>query len=289
MNKIQTIFIAIVFLITISSSVFIVDQTQQALVLQFGEIVAVKTSPGLNFKIPFIQSVIFYDNRILDINMEPLEVIAADRKRLIVNAYAKYQITDPLTYYKTVLTDEGLERRFSQVLESSLRQEIGRVELVSLISTKRVDLMDAIKKNANEKAPNYGIKIIDVRIIRTDLPQENSQAIFERMKTQHGKEAKQTRAEGAEEALKIKSMADKEKTVILADAKKQAEIIRGEGDAIAAKISSDAYNKDPDFYKFYRTMVAYRKSFSSYNTKFVLSATGDFLSMLNDFNKTKSK
>lgn len=276
----------VVLLLVVYGSLFILDQRQQALVVQLGEVVDVRTEPGLHFKLPFVQEVVFYDNRLLDIHMQSQEVIAFDRKRLLVDAFAKYKIIDPLKYYQSVRTDRGLGKKFGPVLESSIREEIGRVNLIDLLSGKRHQVMDAIRARANTVAGNYGIDILDVRIMRTDLPQENSDAIYERMKTQHEKEARQTRAEGAEEALKIKANAGKTKRVILAEAKKQAEILRGEGDGAATKIFADAYSKDADFYKFYRTMQAYRSSMQGKDTRMVLSPDNEFMHFFGDIEGT---
>ncbi len=270
--------------IVIASTIYIVDQRQQALVLRLGEIVRTETEPGIRFKIPFIETVEYYDSRILHINMEPQEVIANDRKRMIIDAYAKYRISDPQKYYQSVRTDSGLVTRFSPVLESSIREEVGRVALVELLSDKRETVMRNIHEEANAIAKNYGINVVDVRIMRTDLPQENSRAIFERMKTQHEKEARQTRAEGAEEALKITSTADKERRVLLAEANKQSEILRGEGDSEATRISAIAFNRDPSFYSFYRSLQAYRQSMGKDDTTLILSPDSEFLRYFGDIN-----
>lgn len=278
------IVIIIFVLLILSGSVFILDHRQQALIVQFGEVVDVRSEPGLNLKVPMLQDVVLYDNRILDINMEPQEIIALDRKRLIVDAYAKYHITDPLKYYQSVRNDDGLASKFRPVLESMVRNEIGRVKLVNLISTERTSVMEAIKENANKVAGNYGIEVVDVRIMRTDLPQENGKAIYERMKAQHEKEARQTRAEGVEEALKITAGSDKDAKIIMADAKKKSEIIRGGADATAAKIFADAFNRDPEFYSFYRSMQAYKKTIAEKDTKVVLSPDSEFMRYFGDIN-----
>lgn len=275
-HKLLLIVIGLVVL-TILSSIYIVDQRQQALVLRLGEVVRTEAEPGIKFKVPFLETAVFYDSRILHINMDPQEVIANDRKRLIIDAYAKYRISDPLKYYQSVRTDSGLVTRFSPVLESSIREEVGKVALVELLSDKREDVMLRIHEEANKIAKNYGINVVDVRIMRTDLPQENSRAIFERMKTQHEKEARQTRAEGAEEALKITSAADKDRRVILAESKKQAEILRGEGDSEATRITARAFNRDPSFYAFYRSLQAYRQSVGKDDTTIIMSPDSEFL------------
>lgn len=277
------IIIAIVaFVIVTVNSLFIVDQRQQALIIQFGEIIDVRQDPGLNFKVPFIQDVEYYDKRLLDINIEPQEIIASDGKRIIVDAFAKYKITDPKKYYQSVRTDQRLVMRFSPVLESSIRQEVNRVELVDLITTDRAKVMEAVLKGANDKASNYGIEVVDVKILRTDLPQKNSDSVYERMITQHEKEARQTRAEGSEESTKIKSSADREKRTLIANAKKESEIIMGDGDGKATKIYASAYNRDADFYKFYRTMQAYKESLSSSDTRMILSEDSEFMRFFGD-------
>lgn len=286
MTKQMKIILALIIfaIIVVASSIFIVDQRQQALILRLGQVVRMENEPGIRFKIPFLETAYFYDSRVLHINMEPQEVIANDRKRLIIDAYAKYRISDPRKYYQSVRTDSGLVTRFSPVLESSIREEVGRVALVELLSDKREEVMRRIHEEANAIAKNYGINVVDVRIMRTDLPNENSRAIFERMKTQHEKEARQTRAEGAEEALKITSTADKDRRVILAESNKQAEILRGEGDSEATRITAKAFNRDPDFYSFYRSLQAYRESVNKDDTTMILSPDSEFLRYLGDIN-----
>lgn len=276
--KFKILLIAIAVIVFVAfNSLFILDERKQALIVQLGEVVDVRQEPGLQIKLPFFQNVIDYDNRLLDIRMQSQEVIAFDRKRLIVDAFAKYKIIDPLKYYQAVRDDRGLQNKFGPVLESSIREEIGRVNLIDLLSDKRTEVMKAIKQRANTVAGNYGIDILDVRIMRTDLPQENSLAIYERMKAQHEKEARQTRAEGVEEATKIKANADKQKRVILAESEKQSQILRGQGDGKASKIFADAYNKDAKFYEFYRTMQAYRNSIKGKETKLILSSDSEFM------------
>lgn len=275
-SKILLVILAIAIII-IANSLFILDQRKQALIVQLGEVVDVRQKPGLHYKLPLVQNVLLYDNRLLDIRMQSQEVIAFDRKRLIVDAFAKYKIVDALKYYQSVKDDRGLRNKFGPVLESSIREEIGRVNLIDLLSDKRTEVMKAIRSRANTVASNYGISIEDVRIMRTDLPQENSLAIYERMKTQHEKEARQTRAEGVEEATKIKASANKKRRVILAEAQKNSEILRGEGDGIAAKIFADAYSQDSKFYEFYRSMQAYRNSIKGSETKLVLSPDSEFM------------
>ena len=253
-NKIQKyIIISVAFLIVLSNAIFVVDQRTQVLVAQFGEVVRVINKPGIKIKIPLMQEVIFFDKRILDLSIADQEVIASDQKRLIINAFAKYQVVDPLKFYTTVRTKAGAESKLSAILDSSLRQNIGEVPLVELLSANRTTIMSKIKETLGRETEIFGIKIVDVRIMRGDLPKENSDAIFTRMQTAREKEAKEIRAQGAEEGEKIKAEADKERTVILAEARKQANINKGSGDGEAAKISSAAFAKDAEFYDFYRT------------------------------------
>lgn len=278
-------FFVVLFLLT--SSVFIVGQTQQALVLSFGKPVRVVQKPGLKFKMPFVENVEFYDARLLDYDAESKEVIAADQKRLIVDAFVRYRITDPLRFKQTVGTEAGMRSRLNSILESSLRQVIGEVPLSAVISEKRTETMDKIKQLVNAQAhgtqladntrSGFGIEVVDVRIKRADLPPANSEGIYKRMQTEREREAKEFRAKGAEDAQKIRSQADKERTILLAEAKKQADILRGEGDEEATKIFADAFGKDPQFFKFYRSMQAYKKALSKDDTTLVLSPNSGFL------------
>jgi len=259
------------------NSFFIVRQQQQALVLQFGKVEHVVKDPGMHFKMPFIQDVTFFDNRVLNLNAEEKEVIAKDQKRLIVTAFAKYTITDPLKFYQTVRDEEGIGTRLNSIVESSLRQVLGSVPLATLLTGERARIMKDIQGLVNDQATSFGIKVIDVRIMRADLPKENSDAIFQRMQTEREKEAKEFRAEGAEESLRIKAHADKDRLILRADAQLQAQIIRGEGDAISTKISAEAFGQDTDFFSFYRSMQAYRNALHKSDTTMVLSPHSEFL------------
>lgn len=281
-------------LFVLSNSLFVVNQTQQALVLQFGKPVRVEQKPGLKFKIPFVQNVEFYDARLLDFDAESKEVIAADQKRLIVDAFVRYRITDPLRFKQTVADERNMRSRLNSILESSLRQVIGEVPLSAVISEKRSETMDQIKALVNAQARGqktegadenvmrggFGIEVVDVRIKRADLPAANSEGIYKRMQTEREREAKEFRAKGAEDAQKIRSQADKERTIILADARKQSEIVRGEGDQLATKIFADSFGKDEQFFKFYRSMQAYKKTLNKDDTTMVLSPNSDFLRYL---------
>lgn len=268
-------------LLFLSGTIFVVDQRQQALVVQFGEVVRSINKPGINLKLPLIQDVIFFDKRILDLGIEDQEVIASDQKRLIINAFAKYKISDPLKFYTTVRTKAIAESKLISILDSSLRQIIGEVPLVDLLSADRVKIMSKIKDQLSKETEIFGIKIVDVRIVRGDLPKENSDAIFTRMQTAREKEAKEIRATGAEEAQKIKAEADRQKTVILAQANKESNIIRGTGEGEAAKISNKAFGKDPEFYDFYRTMQAYTNSLKPEKTSVVISPDSEFFKYFN--------
>lgn len=268
-------------LIIISSSAFIVQQRQQALVFQFGEVVRTIKEPGLSFKIPVIQSVDFFDLRLLNFVAEEKEVIASDQKRLIISAFAKYKIENPLEFYKSVQNEAGARSKLNAILESSMRQVVGMYPLSALLSDQRIEIMQAIKKDFANEAKRFGIEIVDVRILRADLPKANSQAINERLQAHYEKQARESRAEGAEEAQRIKAGAEKDQRVILAEAQRIAQFTRGEGDAQAAKISADAYSKDPDFFEFYKTMQVYKNSISKEDTKMVLSPDSKFFKFFN--------
>lgn len=275
-RTIQILIAASVALFLIRSAMFTVDQRQQVLVLQFGEPVRVIDTPGIKFKLPFLQNTIFFDKRIIDLAIAEQEVIASDQKRLIINAFAKYQITDPLKFYTTVRSFQGLHSKLSGILDSSLRQIIGEVPLIELLTVNRVDIMTKIKEVVAKESEIFGVKIIDVRIMRADLPKENSEAIFARMQTEREKEAREIRANGAEEAQKIRAEADKEKTIILAEAKKKSDLTRGNGESESNKIYANAYGKDPEFADFYRSMNAYKTAIQSDRTKMVISPDSEF-------------
>lgn len=280
MDKIYYIIAGIlVALIIIGGSLFSVEQSQLAIVFQFGEAKRTVNEPGLNIKIPFIQKVEFFDKRILHVDAEAKEVTASDGKRVIVDAFLKFIIVNPITFYKTVYNYQGVRLRLNKILESSMRKVIGRLPLTSLLTGKRSSIMQNIKELVNEEAQNFGIEIVDVRILRTDLPKENSNAIYRRMQTEREKEAKQIRAEGEEEAARIRSKADKESKILLAEAYMQSQILKGEGDSEAAKIHNSAYNVDPDFYKFYKSLLTYKASLNG--SSFIMSPDSDFLKYFN--------
>jgi membrane protease subunit HflC len=281
MNKLYITIIAVfsTFLL-LSASLFNVEQRYTGVIFQFGEAVRIIEEPGLNIKIPIIQNVQFLDKRILNVTAEEKELTASDEKRVIVDAFAKYQIINPVKFIKTVNNYSGANLRLNKILESSMRAIIGRVPLNALLSDQRSDLMLQIRDLVHKEAGTFGIKVIDVRILKSDLPQENSDAIYSRMQTERNKEAKQIRAEGEEEAARIKSRADKESQIILATAFMDAQKIKGIGDAESARIYNKAYSKDPEFYKFYRSLLSYKKSLAKDNTQFILSPKSEFFKYL---------
>ena len=267
-------------------SIFIVKEVNQAIVLQFGDPKRILTKPGLNFKLPFIQNVVFLDKRILNLDAPPEEVIASDQKRLIVDAFARFQIIDPLKFYISVGNERVARSRLSTIINSRIRSVLGTQRLQTLLSEDRTKQMALIQEGVNNEAEKFGIKIIDVRIKRADLPQANSDAIFARMQTERNREAKEFRAKGAEMAVTITSTADKEVTVILADAQKKSEIMKGEGDGQRNKIFADAFGQDPEFFAFYRAMQAYEKALIGGETSLVLSPDSEFFKF---FGNVKAK
>jgi membrane protease subunit HflC len=281
MNKIYYVtFAAFALLMILSGSLFSVDQRQNGVVFQFGEAVRVIESPGLNVKIPFIQNVQFFDKRILDVKAEAKELTASDEKRVIVDAFAKFRIVNTVEFIKTVHNYQGAQLRLNRILESAMRTVIGKFPLNTLLTDKRANLMLQIRDLTYSEAKNFGIEVIDVRILKADLPPENSTAIYMRMQTDREKEANQIRAEGNEEAARIRSKADKESKIILANAYMDAQKTKGLGDAEAARLYNQAYSKDPEFFKFYASLNTYRTSLTKENTQFVLSPDSEFFKYL---------
>ena len=267
-------------------SIFIVKEVNQAIVLQFGDPKKIITKPGLNFKLPFIQNVVFLDKRILNLDAPPEEVIASDQKRLIVDAFARIQIVDPLKFYISVGNERVARSRLSTIINSRIRSVLGTQRLQTLLSEDRTKQMALIQEGVNNEAEKFGIKIVDGRIKRADLPQANSNAIFARMQTEREREAKEFRAKGAEMAVTITSTADKEVTVILANAEKKSEIMKGEGDGQRNKIFAQAFGQDPQFFAFYRAMQAYEKALIGGETSLILSPDSEFFKF---FGNIKSK
>ena len=268
--------IVVLLVATAYFSIFIVKEVNQAIVLQFGDPKRIISKPGLNFKIPFIQNVVFIDNRILDIDAPAAEVIASDQKRLIVDAYVKFKIVDILEFYKAFGNENVARSRISAVVNSRIRGVLGEEPLAAVLSDDRSKLMRQITGLVEAEVSNFGIEIVDVRIKRADLPDANSQAIFGRMQTEREREAREFRAKGAEMAQKIRSTADKEVTIIKSQAEKQANIVRGEGDGMANKVFADAFGKDPEFFAFYRAMQAYAEGLKSSDTTMILSPDSEF-------------
>jgi membrane protease subunit HflC len=257
-------------------SVFTVQQTEQALVVRFGRPVDVVTDPGLHFKAPFMDTVIPVDKRILDLENPAQELIASDQKRLVVDAFARYRIKDALQFYQSVGSIQAANLQLTTLLNSGLRRVLGEVTLIQVVRDQREALMARIRDQLDHEADGYGIQVVDVRIRRADLPDQNSQAVYLRMKTERQREAAEFRAQGNQKALEIRSNADREATVIVAEANSKAEQIRGEGDAERNRLFAEAYGQDPDFFAFYRSMTAYENGLKSNDTRFLLRPDSDF-------------
>ena len=277
---------AVVVAVYLLSTVpFIVDQTQEAIVLSFGRPVRVIYQPGLKFKEPW-QSTIYYDKRLLDYEPPAEEVIAADQKRLVVDAYCRFIIKNPLLFYQTMGSETIARTRLNSIISDSLRRIIGDVVLQAVVSSKRAEIMREIRDLVNLQAKGFGIDVVDVRIRRADLPEENSKAIYARMTAERQREAAQFRAEGAQQAQQIRAEADKERIEIVATAQKQGQILRGEGDADATRIYAKAFDQDKNFFAFYRSLEAYRDALIGKNTTFVLSPQSEFFRYLNSATPT---
>ena len=270
---------------TFYSALFTVDQTQQALVLQFGEPKRTIQDPGLAFKIPFIQDTVYYEKRVLSlIPQDAEEVILADQKRLQVDAYARYKINNPLLFFQTVRNEMGARARLESIIDSSVRRVLGRETLASILTGERETINGSIRDEVNQSVQSLGIDIIDVRLRRADYPEATSQNIFNRMKSEREREAKEFRATGEEEAQKIRADAEKTRTVIIAEAKREAQEVRGEGDSDAITIYADSFGRDPEFFSFYRSMEAYKKSIGESGTSMVLSPSSSFFKFFKNKN-----
>ncbi len=263
-------------------TLFTVYQTQQALVLEFGKPKRLVTTPGLNYKIPFIQSVSFFDKRLLDLDSAPQEVIAADQKRIVVDAFARWRITDPLLFYQAVGDERVARSRLGFFLEASLRRVLGAASFEAVVRDKRHELMQTITDQVNAQAKTLGITVVDVRIKRADLPEANSVAIYRRMQTERQREAAEIRAKGEEASRRIRATADRRVTVLKANATGESERIRGDGDAEKNAVFAAAFGKDPDFFAFYRSMQAYQGAFKSGDTRMLLSPSSQFFQYFND-------
>lgn len=271
--------VAVVILFLLYTMFFVVHQTETALVLQFGKPIRVVDYPGLQFKLPY-QNVVIYDRRILDLEPPPEEVIASDQKRLVVDTYARFKITNPLQFYQSVGTEIIADTRLASIISASLRRVVGNVDLQAVISVQRAPIMRQIRDEVNAQAKAFGLDVIDVRLRRADLPEGNTQAVYERMKAERQREAAQYRAQGAQQAQQIRADADRQRVEIVADAQKGSQILRGQGDAESITIYADAYGADPNFFAFYRSLQAYRDSLSGSATTLVLSPDSEFFKYL---------
>jgi membrane protease subunit HflC len=272
-----TILLAIV--IVGGSALFTVHQTQQALVLRFGEPVGkrgIVTAPGLHFKAPFIENVVYFDNRILDLEQPRQEVLAADNSRIEVDSFLRYRIVDPLRFYQAVRTIDGGNNQLSSVLNSAVRRVLGESSMMQIVREDRASLMQRISDQVNTEAVRLGVNVVDVRIRRADLPRQISEQVYLRMQTERQREASEFRAQGAEQKQRIESRADRDVTILRAEAQRQADQTRGEGDALRNKIFAEAFGRDPDFFAFWRSMQAYETGLLSPDTRFIISPTSDF-------------
>jgi membrane protease subunit HflC len=266
----------IVALIVAYGALFTVYQTRQALVVRLGQPVRIVTDPGLHSKVPLIDSVINIDKRILDLENPAQEVIASDQKRLVVDAFARYRITEPLKFYQTLGTVDGANLQLSILLNSALRRVLGEATLTQVVRDQREHLMTQVRDQLGAEAQAFGISVVDVRIRRADLPEQNSQAVYQRMQTERQQEAAQIRAQGTQRAQEIRARADRDVTVLLADAQSKGEQTRGEGDAERNRIFAEAYGRDPDFFSFYRSMQAYEAGLRPNDTRMLLKPDTDF-------------
>ncbi|MGG5887200.1 protease modulator HflC [Falsiroseomonas sp. HC035] len=278
MNKTIAAAVALaVILVVAASTLFTVHQTQQVLITQFGEPIRVIRTPGLHAKIPFVQSVIAFDRRLLDFDAPAEEIILGDQRRLSVDSFTRYSITDPLRYYQTVGAQEvGIRARINSIVTSAVRRVLGNEPLLSVLSADRARIMGEIRRLVNEEMQAFGIEVQDVRIRRADLPEQNTDAILSRMQSERQRVAAEERARGQEEATRIRAGADRERTVLLAEAQAQADILRGQGEQDAIRIFADAFQQDPEFFQFYRSMQAYREAFSEGETRLLLSPDSEF-------------
>jgi membrane protease subunit HflC len=281
MKNVKIIVIAVVLIAMAAlSSLFQVDQTQQALVLQLGKPVRVITEPGLNYKLPVLQQVMFFDRRLLVYDAAPAEIVTSDKKNLVVDNYSKWRIVDPLKFYQTVKNVAGAQSRLDDIIYSEFRVELGKETLNDIVAKVRTRIMKAVTKNSNKAAADYGIEVVDVRIKRADLPVENERHVFSRMQAERQRQAKKYRSEGEEEALKIRSQAEKERTIILAEAYRKAQEVRGEGEQAAIAIYAKAFQQDEEFYNFYRSLQAYEKALAEKST-LVLGSDNEFFRYMN--------
>lgn len=272
-----------VIVVTAASTLFTVHQTQQVLITQFGQPIRVIRDPGLHVKIPFIQTVIAFDRRLLDFDAPGEEVILGDQRRLIMDSFTRYLITDPLVFYQTVgATEGGIRARLNSIVSSSLRRVLGNEPLLSVLSTDRARIMGEIQRQVNNEARQFGIEVVDVRIRRADLPEENTQAILSRMQSERERVAREARAEGAEVAQRVRAGAERERAVLLAEAQAQSDVLRGQGEQEAIRIVAEAFGRDVDFFQFWRSMQAYREAFADGNARMVMTPESEFFRFLRD-------
>lgn len=263
-------------------SLYTVGQNEQALVLQFGEVVKIESEPGLKLKLPVIQNVQFYEKRVLDVDPPVEQVILSDQRRLDVDSYARYRIADPLLFFQSVRNEQIASTRISSFVNNALRNVLGNYNQLDVLSEQRGPIMRSIRDSVEANAKPLGIEIVDVRIVRADVPEGTVQSVYDRMRSEREREAAQYRAQGAEYSLSIKSRADRDRTVLLAEAERKAQELRGQGDADAIKVQADAYGADPQFFSFYRSLEAYRTALGASGTTLVLSPKGDFFKYFND-------
>lgn len=274
---------AVAIFAAVSGAAFIVTPTQQVLVLQLGQVKRAVVEPGIYFKVPFIQNVEYLDKRILDIDLEPQELIASDKKRLVADAFARYRIVDPVQFYQSVRTVMGGNQRLNTFVSSAVRAVLADATFFDVVRDDRAGLMEKIRRQVDEEAKGIGVQVVDVKLRRADLPQKNSEAVFQRMQTERQREATELRAKGGEESQRIRAKADAEKEIILAEAARDADRARGEGDAERIKILADSFGKDPSFFAFYRSMQAYEQSMKSGDTRVLMSpSSSEFFRFLAD-------
>ncbi len=283
MNRVSIAAIAVAFVAVVvaGSSLFTVDQTEQVLITQLGQPVRVISDPGLHAKIPFVQTAISFDRRLLDYEVPSEEVILGDQRRLIVDSFTRFRITDPLRYYQAVgAAEDAIRARLNSVVSSALRRVLGNEQLLNVLSSQRGRIMSTIRDQANSEMTGFGVIVEDVRIRRSDLPEENTQAVLARMQSERERVAKQQRAEGAEASARIRANAERERTVLVAEAKAQADNLRGQGEAQAIALYADAFERDPQFFQAWRTLQAYKDAFASGNARLVMTPGDDFLKLL---------
>jgi membrane protease subunit HflC len=274
--------VLLVALVILYGSVFTVSQTDQVIVVRLGQPIRVVTDPGLNFKVPLLDSVISVEKRIVDLENPAQEVITSDQKRLVVDAFARYRINDALKFYQTIGAIEGANARLSTLLNSALRRVLGEASTTDVVRDKRAQLMSLVRTQLENEAQSFGVAVVDVRIRRADLPEQNSQAVYQRMQTERQREAAEFRAEGSQRSQEIRAKADRDVTVLIAEAQSKGEQTRGEGDAERNRIYADAYGRDPDFFTFYRSMQAYESGLRSNDTRMVLKPDSDFFRYFGD-------